>query len=107
QATTKTKTTATNTNNNIITNPLINDLVLDSSSKGKSTTKKSKPPMVSHYAPHRHVYATKAIEEFDAVNQEYLEWCAQITNTGNNHNGNNLNISGMVGSGGSNGGIPY
>ncbi|CAG8593864.1 9393_t:CDS:10 [Ambispora gerdemannii] len=90
QSTTKTKTAATNPNNTI-TNSITNNLVLDSTSRSKPATKSK--PRVTHYAPHRHVYASKAIQEFDAVNQEYLEWCAQTANT-RIHNGNNLNING-------------
>ncbi|CAG8464765.1 17571_t:CDS:2 [Rhizophagus irregularis] len=50
-------------------------------------------PLARQYATHRHTYAGKAIVEYEAVNQEYAEWCAQIAiiEKGNLGDGNGVN----------------
>ncbi len=65
----------------------------------RTTSKSTVQPLVWHYAINRHIYAEKAVAEYETVNQEYAEWCAQIANVerGNLSNGNGV-ISGNHGS---------
>ncbi|GES89401.1 hypothetical protein GLOIN_2v1649015 [Rhizophagus clarus] len=57
------------------------------------TSKMTIQPSTRQYATHRHTYAGKAIVEYEAVNQEYAEWCAQIAiiEKGNSGDGNGVN----------------
>ncbi|RIA81284.1 hypothetical protein C1645_790746 [Glomus cerebriforme] len=60
----------------------------------RTTSKVTTQSSVRRYAPHRHTYAGKAIAEYETVNQEYAEWCAQIANI---EKGNLNDGSGNVG----------
>ncbi|CAG8518009.1 13784_t:CDS:2 [Funneliformis caledonium] len=59
----------------------------------RTTSKPTIQPLVWRYAFHRHTYAGKAISEYESVNQEYAEWCAQVANVEreNLSNGNEVN----------------
>ncbi|CAI2169912.1 13202_t:CDS:10 [Funneliformis geosporum] len=59
----------------------------------RTTSKPTVQPLLWRYAFHRHTYAGKAISEYESVNQEYAEWCAQVANIEreNSSNGNGVN----------------
>ncbi|CAG8585293.1 2663_t:CDS:2, partial [Cetraspora pellucida] len=46
----------------------------------RTTSKQPLNALVWHYAPRRHIYVVKAIAEYEAVSQEYAEWCVQLAN---------------------------
>ncbi|CAG8584763.1 6060_t:CDS:10 [Dentiscutata erythropus] len=46
----------------------------------RATNKQPLNALVWHYSPHRHIYVEKAIAEYEAVSQEYTQWCTQLAN---------------------------
>ncbi|CAG8744910.1 32152_t:CDS:10 [Gigaspora margarita] len=46
----------------------------------RTTNKQPLNSLVWHYSPHRHIYVEKAIAEYEAVSQEYTQWCTQLAN---------------------------
>ncbi|RIB16117.1 hypothetical protein C2G38_2247229 [Gigaspora rosea] len=46
----------------------------------RTTNKQPLNTLVWHYSPHRHIYVEKAITEYEAVSQEYTQWCTQLAN---------------------------
>ncbi|CAJ0632569.1 5667_t:CDS:10 [Entrophospora sp. SA101] len=72
--------------------PPSSSLSLSSTTANAKQIKQSKS-LMWHYSLNRHVYASKAIFEYEAVNQDYAEWCGQISNLDDNNKGNNSNNS--------------
>jgi hypothetical protein len=65
------------------------------------TNKATIQPSARQYAINRHTYAGKAIVEYEAVNQEYAEWCAQVAiiekgNLGDGSGVNNIETNSMT-----------